>query len=263
MTDRENIMYQILGKISETDVPIVFKGALITKLILAEHGYTTLERQTRDIDANWIGTPPPMHELENTINCSLKAFNGKFHAEAFREYGDKKSAGIYIIESATNERIVTMDVDIRPIYGSRTYHYAEIAIRGVLANEILADKIVVLSGMRLFRRSKDLIDVYALAHCVKVMTTEILEIIGSKNLELGEFAEFSTRRADLEHAYCKLQGVEGKPLFNEICQYLNQFVLPFIIKDKTPRVWNSDKRVWDDCKNVDCYKYSHPRRAMV
>ena len=34
MTDRENIMYQILGKISETDAPIVFKGALITKLIL-------------------------------------------------------------------------------------------------------------------------------------------------------------------------------------------------------------------------------------
>jgi len=246
MTNRENTMYQILGKISETDAPIVFKGALITKLILAEHGYTTLERQTRDIDANWIGTPPPMDELENTINRSLEAFNGKFHAEVFREYGDKKSAGIYIIESATNERIVIMDIDIRPICGSRTYYYAEVGIRGVLANEILADKIVVLSGMRLFRRSKDLLDVYALAHCVKVLTTEILGIIRSKRLDLGEFAEFSTRQVDLEHAYNKLQGVDRKPLFDEIYQYLNRFVVPFVLKDQTPRVWNSGKRVWDD-----------------
>ena len=248
MTDRENIMYQILGKISETDVPIVFKGALITKLILAEHGYTTLERQTRDIDANWIGAPPPMDELENTINRSLEAFIGKFYAEAFREYGDKKSAGIYIIESATNERIVTMDVDIRPICGSRTYHYSEVGIRGVLANEILADKIVVLSGMRLFRRTKDVVDVYALAHCIRVLTTEIMGIIGSKHLELGEFTEFLTRRVDLEHAYNKLQGVDGKPLFDEIYQYLNRFVTPFVSKDKTPRVWNSGKRSWDDSR---------------
>ena len=246
MTDRENTMYQILGKISETDAPIVFKGALITKLILAEHGYTTLERQTRDIDANWIGTPPPMDELENTINRSLEAFNDKFHAEVFREYGDKKSAGIYIIEIATNERIVIMDIDIRPICGSRTYYYAEVGIRGVLANEILADKIVVLSGMRLFRRSKDLIDVYALAHCVRVLTTEILEVIRSKHLELGEFVEFSTRQVDLEHAYNKLQGVDRKPLFDEIYQYLNRFIIPFVLKDQTSRVWNSGKRVWDD-----------------
>ncbi|MDR2589612.1 MAG: hypothetical protein LBC71_01295 [Oscillospiraceae bacterium] len=43
MTDREAIMYQILGVISNTDTPLIFKGALITKLILAEHGYTDVE----------------------------------------------------------------------------------------------------------------------------------------------------------------------------------------------------------------------------
>ena len=55
MTDKETTMYQILGQICQADAPIVFKGALVTKLILSEHGYTALERQTRDIDANWIG----------------------------------------------------------------------------------------------------------------------------------------------------------------------------------------------------------------
>ena len=96
MADKEALMYQILGAIYEADAPIVFKSALITKLILAEHGYTTLERQTRDIDANWTDTSPPMSELENTLNRSLESLDEKFHAKAFREYGDKKSAGFIL-----------------------------------------------------------------------------------------------------------------------------------------------------------------------
>jgi len=49
MTEHERLMYQILGRISEANIPLVFKGALITKLILTENGFTTLERQTKDM----------------------------------------------------------------------------------------------------------------------------------------------------------------------------------------------------------------------
>lgn len=47
MTEREKFLYSILGNISNTDAPIVFKGALITKLILAEHGYKDINRMTK------------------------------------------------------------------------------------------------------------------------------------------------------------------------------------------------------------------------
>jgi hypothetical protein len=66
-------MYQILDAISETDTPIVFAGRLITKLILAESGFTLLDRPTVDIDANWVGSPPTMDSLVGTINRALKA----------------------------------------------------------------------------------------------------------------------------------------------------------------------------------------------
>jgi len=250
MTDKETIMYQILGAICEADAPIVFKGALITKLVLTENGYATLERHTRDIDANWVGAPPSMSELENTLNRSLESFDGKLRAEAFREYGDRKSAGFYIVENATGEKVVTMDIDIRPICGSRTYHYGEISIKGVLANEILADKITVLSGMKMFRRSKDLIDVYALTQCIEVQTSEIFKVVSSKQLKLGEFNELLTRRSDVEHAYNKLQGVEGKPLFDDVYPYLTKLVYPFAQKDKTPRIWRSEKQAWANISRV-------------
>jgi hypothetical protein len=246
MTERERLMYQVLGKISEADAPLVFKGALITKLILSECGYSDLERQTRDIDANWIGSPPPMSELENTIDRSLNALDGSFRAVAFREYGDKISAGLYLVNNTTGEKMVTIDIDIRPICGSRTYHYGEMSICGVLADEILSDKITVLSGMKVFRRSKDLIDVYALTHCVNVETAEIYRVIARKNLELGDFSNLLTRYADAEHAYHKLQGIEGKPPFDNVYSYLTKFVRPFAQRDETPRVWNSGKMTWED-----------------
>jgi len=58
MTEHERLMYQVLGRISDSDAPLVFKGALITKLILVENGFTNLERRTKDIDANWVTAPP-------------------------------------------------------------------------------------------------------------------------------------------------------------------------------------------------------------
>ena len=118
--------------------------------------------------------------------------------------------------------------------------------RGVLANEILADKITVLSGIRMFRRSKDLVDVYALTHCVKVLTIDIFEIIESKHLELGKFAEFMTRRDDVGHAYTKLQGVEGKPPFEDVYLYLTKLIYPFALRDRTPRTWDYKNQVWTD-----------------
>ena len=246
MTEKEKLMYRIIGRISASDAPIVFKGALVTRLILAENGYSSLERQTKDIDANWTGTPPSMNDLKDIINQSLKAFNGEFYAEAIREYGEKKSAGIAIFETATKSRIITMDISIKPVHGSRIYHYGEIGIKGVLVNEILSDKITVLSKKAIFRRAKDIVDVYALTHCVKVHTTEIFELFRKNpDREVGVFDEFYNRRHDVEHAYNMLEGIEPKPDFNEVYAYLEKFLHPFAMRDETPKTWNSEKIAWE------------------
>ena len=43
MTDRERIMYAVIGELSSSIIPLVFKGGLITKLILQENDYFTIE----------------------------------------------------------------------------------------------------------------------------------------------------------------------------------------------------------------------------
>ena len=246
MTDHERLMYQVLGCISEADAPIVFKGALIVKLILAENGYSSIERPTRDIDANWTGTPPSMAYLSDIVNQSLRAFDGKLYAEATREYSERKSAGIAIIDGESGDRVISMDISMKPVIGSRAYYHGETGIRGVLANEILADKISVLSGRMIFRRAKDVIDVFALAHCVNVKTSEIRVVYDRHpDRNVGAFGEFIDRRHDVEHAYEMLKGIENKPPFDQVYKYLNQFLQPFISNDMAQKTWNCEKMIWE------------------
>ena len=246
MTEQERFMYQILGKITGSNAPIVFKGALITKLILAENGYVDLGRATTDIDADWIGEPPSMESLTGMINQSLGDFQNKLYAAASREYTARQTAGISIIDKATNKEVIAMDIGMRPIIGSKDYYYGEIRIRGVLINQILSDKIVVLSSDRLFRRAKDIVDVYALSHCTKVKTMEIFDTCEKIGREIKAFDAFHARKNEVEHAYNKLKNIDGKPHFDDIYNYLDKFLRPFVEKDMTAKIWDSDTLKWHD-----------------
>jgi hypothetical protein len=141
MNEREKTLYKILAAISDTDAPLIFKGALITRLILEENGYRSADRPTNDIDANWIGNPPTMDVLVSVINKSLESLGNTLHAEARRAYSDTTSAGIKIINRKTGEQFVTMDIEVKPIIGSKIYYHGEMSIRGALATAVLSDKI--------------------------------------------------------------------------------------------------------------------------
>ena len=105
MTQNELFMYDILGRISSTDAPIVFKGGLITKLILAEKQFTSIDRATVDIDANWIGTAPSIEQLVQTIKKALGELNQQYEVQAIRDYGEKRSAGLAICDKNSGQEI--------------------------------------------------------------------------------------------------------------------------------------------------------------
>ena len=89
----ERLMYQIIGSISALDAPIVFKGALITKLVLAENHFNTIIRKTVDIDANWIGEPPAVDYLVELVNKALADVADNLHGKLTRAYDQKEISG--------------------------------------------------------------------------------------------------------------------------------------------------------------------------
>lgn len=244
MTELEKLMYKILGNMSAINMPVVFKGALITKLILTERGFDKVERGTSDIDCNWVDIPPSMNVLVAMVSQALGDLQNQYYAKAIREYEEKKSAGIGIIDKNTGDIIIEMDISMKPVVGNKIYFYRETSINGVLVNEILADKISVLSDKVIFRRIKDMIDIYALSNCVDIRTGEIYDIYNKTDRELKSFDEFLRRQTDLEHAYNKLRGVDGKPRFTDIYSYLDKFLRPFIEKDYVDKMWDSEDMLW-------------------
>lgn len=245
MTQHEKMMYGIIAGISKFDTPLVFKGGLVTKLVLAENDFHTIERMTKDIDASWVGKAPSMSELINTINLGLDT--QKYIAVAERDYTDKRSAGISIVEKQTGDKIVSMDIDVKPVYGEKEYYVGETSIKGVLVDEIIADKICALSGNVPFRRTKDMIDIYALTQCVDVKIQNIFRAFEKTNRICGDFNVFTTRTNDMEHAYNKLNVVRGKPPFYVVYSYLQKFFAAF--SNQVPghdKIWNCKTMEWED-----------------
>jgi hypothetical protein len=187
-----------------------------------------------------------MDELADLVNHSLESLDGSMYAEPERAYAPGKSAGIRIIDKESGVRIISMDITIKSVIGSRFYHYGEAAIHGVVPDAVLCDKISVLSGDRIFRRSKDVFDIYALANCLNIRTTDIYAALEKAERELGAFEAFTTRRSDLEHAYNKMRGVIGKPAFDDVYSFLGRFLEPFITHDRSPRIWNCSTASWRD-----------------
>lgn len=249
--EHEKLMYEIIGNISESNAPIIFKGALITKLILAENHFNEIARKTIDIDANWIGEPPDMKYLEDIVNQSLTGVSVDLYAKIIREYGNKKSAGICIFDSITDEPVVEMDISISKFQNARTYTYGEMTIKGILPTEILADKISVISGDKIFRRAKDLVDIYALAHCVEVKTTDIYASHERNGRTLSDFTTFIQRVNDLDHAYQKLRGIDNKPEFENVYRYVAKFAKPFMLINRTEKIWNCKNAEWDEIKKKE------------
>jgi hypothetical protein len=72
LTGSEKMMYDVMGAIAYGRVPVIFRGAMITKLILQENDFDDFTRETQDIDASWAGTAhPPMEQLTDIYRNSL------------------------------------------------------------------------------------------------------------------------------------------------------------------------------------------------
>jgi len=245
MTFEETLLYRLAGELAKAEAPVVFKGALVTKLILMENDYDKL-RHTRDIDINWAKEPfPPAEELIEWMNKSLCKIQDGLYAAVKREYiPGVQAAGFYILDRNTGKRVTSIDVNAEFSCKSRIYNFENAVFKGVLPSEILADKISVLSGARIFRRAKDIIDVYALSQCLDIQMGEILNICEEKGRKLGSFDDFRNRKTDLEHAYNKLAGVENKPPFADVYAHVNNFIRPFVEKHELNLFWDHKYQTW-------------------
>lgn len=241
----ELLMYQVMTELSKLNIPLVFKGGLITKAYLTQENEVDCIRATKDIDANWIGKEITIEDLCAEINKALINIDQSLKAVPFRNFDDIRSAGIEVVNQ-NQETIFKLDIDVhRPVSDISFIKIDNIEIKCVDAKQIIADKICSLSSKTIFRRTKDLVDLYALSTYIPFNNKEIIEIAQKTNHEISDFDCFLYRKEDLKHAYNKLSGVYNKPDFEQVYDKLSRIVYSFLKERK-----NEIENVKNEIENV-------------
>ena len=239
ITAEEKLMYGVMKAIYDSGIPIDFKGSMVLKACLIEAGFHEEIRHTVDIDANWyVDSPPTAEQMIGSLQKALDKAGVDLEVSLYRMYGEGRSAGFELSDRETGDILFTMDIDVnRPAAQTRIYEIAEIRFRGVSVNQMLADKISAVSGDKIFRRVKDVVDLYYLSRVFPFHSADIKQILKDNDRELGSFHGLLHRKSELEHAYDKfrLTGDANKPPFDDVYAAVKSYIKDILPKEDLER----------------------------
>lgn len=228
ITAEEKLMYEVMKAIYDSGIPISFKGSMVLKACLLEAGYSEDTRHTVDIDANWYSDESPTEEqMVSSIQNALMKNRIALNVDLYRMYGEGRSAGFELKDVQTDEIIFTMDMDVnRPAVTTKIYEVAGFQFCGVVPTQMVADKISAVSSEKVFRRIKDVVDLYYLSKVFVFDSTAVLQTLENNGRMLGSFDCFLNGSDDLKHAYEKFRftGDVDKPQFDEVYSSVKQYI---------------------------------------
>ena len=228
MNSKEKLMYEVMKAIYEQSMPICFKGSMVLKACLLEAGYVEEVRHTVDIDANWNSdTPPSADTMISALQTAIDKAGIDAKVRIYRMYGEGRSAGFTFADRETDEELFLMDMDVnRPIPDTQIYEIEGLRFRGVSPTQMIADKVTAISTEKVFRRIKDVVDLYYLSKVFCFNKAGVLQTLESNGRELDCFQGFLQRSQELRHAYDKfrLGGDVPKPPFDEVYHAVKAFI---------------------------------------
>jgi len=228
ITAEEKLMYQVMKAIYDSGIPIDFKGAMVLKACLLEAGFSDEVRHTADLDANWYSpTAPTGDQMESSITTALRRSGIDLNVQLYRMYGKGRSAGFELRDPLTDEILFTMDMDVnRPAQPTQIYEVDGLRFRGISPAQILADKISAVSSDKVFRRIKDVVDLYYLSQIFELDKSVLAKTLQDSNRKLENFQGFLNRSDDLKHAYDKFRftGDVSKPPFEKVYNAVKEYL---------------------------------------
>lgn len=238
MNKIEPILLQIMTSITRHNIPITFKGAMVLNNILDNSEYI---RATQDIDGS---TPvKQIDKIVEDINSALKDDGLEYYFEIYRYPSEIKSAGFYIYQN-DGKPFSQMDLDNKECFTKVTYTTSQGDFVGCSIEQTLANKIYVLSTKKIFRRIKDFYDVYRIAKCLSFKINDIYDIQEKIGIPFEDFDCLINRIKDVNNAYTKFSGINSKPEFSEIYDYITRiFIVPFQNNSKD-LLWDHNKQEW-------------------
>lgn len=237
LTAEEKLMYAVMKAIYDSGIPISFKGSMVLKACLMEAGYTEDTRHTVDIDANWnTDTPPTGEQMVESVQNALKNTGIDLEVSIFRPYGEGRSAGFELKDRDTDEVLFSMDIDVnRPIPPTKIYEVEGLRFCGVSSSQMIADKVAAISSDKVFRRVKDVVDLYYISKVFAFDKADVMQTLQNSGRSLDTFNGFLYRPMDLKYAYEKFRFSGGvhKPPFEEVYRTVKTYIKEVLPREKS------------------------------
>lgn len=234
ITAEEKLMYDVMKAVYDSGIPVNFKGSMVLKACLSEMGYAEETRHTVDIDANWNGNEPPTAEnIANALQNAITKAGIDLRVNIYRMFGEGRSAGFELRQPDSGEILFTMDIDVnRPVPPTRIYEIAGVSFCGVSPLQMISDKLASISSEKVFRRIKDVVDLYYLSNVFVFDSAAVMEVLKNSGRTLDSFNGFLNRTEELEHSYDKFRFAGGvcKPPFTEVYRAVKTYIRDFLPK---------------------------------
>ena len=165
--------------------------------------------------------------MVSSIQNALMKNGIALNVSLYRMYSEGRSAGFELKDVQTDEIIFTMDMDVnRPAVTTKIYEVEGLQFCGVVPTQMVEDKISAVSSEKVFRRIKDVVDLYYLSKVFVFDKAAVLQTLENNGRALGSFDGFLNRADDLKHAYEKFRftGDVDKPQFDEVYSSVKQFI---------------------------------------
>lgn len=235
ITAEEKLMYKVMKAIYDSGIPISFKGSMVLKACLMEAGYSEDTRHTVDIDANWNSdTPPSVEQMTQSLQNAINKSGIDLDVNIFRMYGEGRSAGFDLTDRVSGETLFSMDIDVnRPIPPTKIYEVDGLCFRGVSPSQMVADKVAAISTDKVFRRVKDVVDLYYISKVFDFNRTDVIQTLKNSGRTLDRFNRFLHRTEELKHSYEKFRFAGGvdKPPFEDVYSTVKSYIQDILPKD--------------------------------
>ncbi|NBK98285.1 MAG: hypothetical protein EOM50_09725 [Erysipelotrichia bacterium] len=237
ITAEEKLMYEVMKAIYDSGIPISFKGSMVLKACLIEAGFTEDTRHTVDIDANWnSNTTPTAEQMVKSLQSAIEKYGIDLEVSIYRMYAEGRSAGFELADRESGEILFSMDIDVnRPIPPTKLYEVEGLHFRGVSHSQMIADKISIISTDKVFRRIKDVVDLYYISKVYDFDKADVIQTLKNSKKNLDTFHGFLHRIEDLQHSYEKFRFTGGvnKPSFEEVYRTVKLYIKDVLPKENT------------------------------
>lgn len=116
------------------------------------------------------------------------------------------------------------------------------------AMTMLSDKIVAVSARSIYRRAKDLYDIYVIMSMYSFNISNLQEHIKLKHPDVTLTNMLVEENySDIEHAYERYEGISNKPLIRVLFTLVQNFLHPIYKGVSSGLVWNNEQGRWLDC----------------